>query len=459
MTMKNLVYARVIGASHIKEAIPCQDFGGVRSFDSCQVFATADGHGDERCSRSDIGSEKVVDVALTLLEIFHKEMSEEGLIEGFLTNSEEFKERVQHLMLSIVSNWRDEVGKHYLQNPLTEKEIELNQSRLAEFEKGQRIGRLYGTTLIAGLLTDDYLLLLQQGDGRCVVFDEKGEATQPIPWDEKCFLNQTTSMCDKDVLDRFRYHIIPSPQSIVACFASSDGVEDSFATLTLMESYFRKQLIRAHEIGTEKLQQEWEEILPELSETGSRDDITITGFIDTDSLESLIPIFEDTNLVVQLQSDLVDIQSRIDSMEGMGRLSHLENDKSKLESSLCVLEEEYKELSTEIDNLSQADLNEINNNNSLIRLVNSVLNSTRSLQEIHDLCEQKIVAKNSEKLELELKISELKLQIASIDAQINEYHERRNLYLFEKEEILKKIEELKDTIHSITESSSKVLES
>ena len=41
---------------------------------------------------------------------------------------------------------------------------------LIEYDRGERLEHIYGTTLIAGLLTESYLLLIQQGDGRCVVF-------------------------------------------------------------------------------------------------------------------------------------------------------------------------------------------------------------------------------------------------------------------------------------------------
>ena len=42
--------------------------------------------------------------------------------------------------------------------------------------------------------------------GKCIAFNEDGSWHEPIPWDEKCFLNKTTSLCDSSAIDEFRYY-------------------------------------------------------------------------------------------------------------------------------------------------------------------------------------------------------------------------------------------------------------
>lgn len=64
----------------------------------------------------------------------------------------------------------------------------------------------YGCTLIAYVQTKHFWLALQIGDGRCVVLNKANEWSQPIPWDDRCMLNMTTSLCDEDAVNEFRLH-------------------------------------------------------------------------------------------------------------------------------------------------------------------------------------------------------------------------------------------------------------
>lgn len=368
--MAKLINLSTIGADHIRDETPCQDFGGILERENCHIFATADGHGSSSCTRSDIGSKNAVGCALACLEEFHSQMEEEGLVEGFLQNPNDASMRIEHLILSIISYWRIAAEEDFQQHPLSESERNLSQKYLADYEKGHRIERLYGTTLIAGLLTDRYLLLLQQGDGRCVVFDEKGVVSQPIPWDDTCFLNVTTSLCDQDAIERFRYHLINlEDKKIVACFASSDGVEDSFPNLELMESYFRSQLLSISEAGFDEHLEEWSNSLPTFSSEGSRDDVTITGFIDVGSIHSLSEEFERENRIVNLNAQLLEVHKRLKSMDGMNKYSlltkrldekqtHLES----LQSKLLELEEEKESYTNELQSFLQEIENKLNVN-------------------------------------------------------------------------------------------------
>jgi len=51
---------------------------------------------------------------------------------------------------------------------------------------------------------EDYWFALHIRYGKLVVFDTAGAAYEPIPDDEHCFLNATTSICDEDALERCR---------------------------------------------------------------------------------------------------------------------------------------------------------------------------------------------------------------------------------------------------------------
>lgn len=334
--MKKLLNISVIGASHIRHDKPCQDFGSVRKGDGYLIFATADGHGDSNCTRSHIGSEIAVNSCLEALEIFYQDMRDHQLESVLEEDSIQRDDYIKHLILSVVSNWHNQVLAHFKESPLTQEERELcSEHYLSLHDQGERIEHLYGTTLIAGLMTDNYLLLLQQGDGRCVVFDSLGNPSQPIPWDDRCFANVTTSLCDRDAIESVRYHLINLKETdVVACFAGSDGVEDSFANMDLLHAYYRSKLLYCAEQGIEKLQEELSESLPLLSQTGSDDDITITGFIDEEAILPLVETFEKENQIVQLMSQLSEVDKRLESIKSMGKIDILKQKLSMVDSEI-----------------------------------------------------------------------------------------------------------------------------
>lgn len=62
----------------------------------------------------------------------------------------------------------------------------------------------YGSTLIAAAVCEKYRFGIHIGDGRFTILDKDGAFSQPVPWDDRCFLNVTTSICDDDASDRAR---------------------------------------------------------------------------------------------------------------------------------------------------------------------------------------------------------------------------------------------------------------
>ena len=55
----------VIGASHVRKGIPCEDYGIKYSDEKYLIFALGDGHGASECFRSSIGSDFVCKEAVT----------------------------------------------------------------------------------------------------------------------------------------------------------------------------------------------------------------------------------------------------------------------------------------------------------------------------------------------------------------------------------------------------------
>ena len=140
----------------------------------------------------------------------------------------------------------------------------------------------YGTTLLAAAITEFYWFAIQIGDGKCFIINRDGCVSHPVPWDERCFLNRTTSLCDNEANNNFRHYyseILPA-----AIFLGSDGIDDSFPVnnnnehLTLFYKNIYENFISE---GLHKGETQLREMLPLLTQKGSGDDISIAGIINS----------------------------------------------------------------------------------------------------------------------------------------------------------------------------------
>lgn len=355
MLRYELLCKTVRGSSHIKKETPCEDFSIVDDCGEYKIFTVADGHGDPNCPRSAIGSECACRIASEDLGEFARNISEQGW-EGKLFDEEEGKELVKQLIRSIVGKWIEAVKGELEQNPLTPEEVQKAFRYAEEYKKGIKTERMYGTTLIAGLQTERYLLLLQQGDGRCVVFDDCGNASQPIPWDDKCFGTVTTSLCDDDAVLRCRYHIVNLKNNpVIACIAGTDGVEDSFPdSMEKTHAYYRRLLCYACENGVRALEDHLTEELTSLSANGSADDITVSGIIDVERVRPLLDDFYEKNKLVDLEYEAALLSDKVRSIEEGGRLRHLEEQYNEALAEYDEAEKRYHDSAAECEALEKA---------------------------------------------------------------------------------------------------------
>jgi hypothetical protein len=354
MAMYDIINITTHGAGHIKRGEPCEDYSISVARDFYKIFVVADGHGDSNCPRSSLGSEYICKIASEELDEFAQSINNEKWEQRLFLP--EYQEKlIRHLITSIIGKWKETVVEEYMSNPLTEEERAGCDRYIQRYDAGERIEHIYGSTMIAGLMTKDYLLLLQQGDGRCDVFDAKGNVSQPIPWDDRCFANVCTSLCDSDAIESCRYYVVDiKEEPIAAVMAGSDGVEDSFPNMDLVHSYYRDLLMLASDSSIENLINYLKETLPEFSENGSRDDVSIGGFIDLEMIGKLTSKFKCDNIKVEVNSRLRMVDDRIRSMES-GKMEYLEqkyakakleyqslrNDESK--EKYFAIEEEFKQ--------------------------------------------------------------------------------------------------------------------
>ncbi|MFZ2727809.1 MAG: PP2C family serine/threonine-protein phosphatase [Methylococcaceae bacterium] len=238
------------GITHLRSDKPNQDAWGFAQSAHCTCLAVADGHGSDKHYRSDIGAKIAVTTALELLQLFAEQPFEIRPI----------KQSADYLASKIVQAWRSGVdAADQEQTPISQRYS------------------VYGTTLIAVLLTNDYVLYLQLGDGDLLILDASGQVQRPLHRDAQLLANETYSLGSEDALYHvemelqfFQYH--PQPAFI---FLATDGYANSFADdfgLCQAVQDFQTQ-INSH--GKQLIQSCLNEWLHETSELGSGDDVTV----------------------------------------------------------------------------------------------------------------------------------------------------------------------------------------
>lgn len=269
----------VQGASHIKANKVCQDFSGSVDGEKYKIAIICDGHGGDDYFRSELGSKFATEAALECLQ-------DQDFLSFIIKNRDASEKVIDAAILqlekSIIAMWNQKVYDHFEENPITPEELEkVSEKARKRYLAGERTESIYGTTIIAALLIKDFWFAIQLGDGKCVMLSSSGEWIHPIPQNEKCFLNQTTSMCDKDALDNFRHcfgNELPG-----AIFVGSDGVDDSFGyeDMAALNSFYGVVLTSFGTQIFEAAVEGLKDYLPRLSARGSGDDISIAGIINT----------------------------------------------------------------------------------------------------------------------------------------------------------------------------------
>lgn len=334
----------VQGHLHIRKNVECQDASISFSEEDGRYYIAiiSDGHGDSACLRSARGSKFVVDIAKNALIDFAELILDENgdLKPEYVADMEsptQRKYRIKQITDIIVSKWYQAISDDLSNDPLTEEDFEKVGDWSDAYRSGKRLEHIYGATLIAALRIKDYMILIQQGDGRCDVFYADATVDQPIPWDDRCHENVTTSMCDDDVATSFRHCIINLVENnVIACYVGSDGVEDSFRSMEGTHSFYRKITVDLFEKGTNDLEGYLAEFLPSFSESGSGDDVSIAGIVDIDAVEPYIDTFRTNSKRYDITEEIYSLEQRYNSMQRKHSIlkKRAEEAKKALEDSL-----------------------------------------------------------------------------------------------------------------------------
>lgn len=309
----------VIGASHIANGKPCQDYSLSYSDRYLQIAVVCDGHGGNTYFRSDVGSKLAAEITVNYLKIFANcvksskfigtdfsitakpkrnpfidldgnEVRFENLTDdqklyvqqaqAYIKSDGKYPNQqnlIKELIAQICNEWRNQINAHERHNRFTKKEFSIL--------KGSGTEKAYGCTLLAFMRTDNYWLSFQIGDGTVYCCDKSLSWKRLVPEDCECFLNYTTSLCDPNAIDEFRYSFSGLKGQPVAVMLCSDGLDGSLRTESNLQDFY-EQIIGLC-IDNEDVESELTSFFPILSENGNKDDISLAGIVDMTGLDSI----------------------------------------------------------------------------------------------------------------------------------------------------------------------------
>lgn len=304
------------GESHKSTEKPCQDCAWAESSESLSMAIVCDGHGGEPYFRSQYGSQFAVEIAKKAIRSFVDSMEDSSFtVKGkrsvfedkpftdYGTNDGKEHEIDNHahkalmwLFSSIISQWNDRIAKDACERDLDEwEQIHVDQKYKDDFHAKQQdpsatFEKIYGCTLMAYVQTPTYWFAFHIGDGKFVTVHNEGngiEFRQPIPWDERCFLNKTTSLCDSHVLEEFRYCYQGDGSFPRAVFLGSDGMDDSYGDGDNLYNFYTQLFKIIIRKGNEKALDELKKSLPIISKRGSKDDMSVACVYDDTALSAM----------------------------------------------------------------------------------------------------------------------------------------------------------------------------
>ena len=343
------------GESHILIDKVCQDYALDESKKGISIAIVCDGHGGERYFRSDVGAKFAAEISLKQIKTLVKDF---GPVAKLLEASD-------FTQVEALTTQREKgnLDEHAANNPLTEQELStVPEKYTSAFQ--DNLEKTYGCTLMAVVATQKYWFAFHIGDGKCISFDTSGDWMEPIPWDDRCFLNKTTSLCDSDAIDEFRYCYGGRPSRPAVVFLGSDGIDDSFGETENMVNFYVQiaKMLGADKDGRDKAIESLKEDLPKLSKIGSKDDMSVAALFDFDELQSArmnllqwqIDRVESKLNISHIQKDaLLEKREQLESVKDDSQQNAIEfnyvlTDIQRVEQSIEVLEKQLSKLKEEL---------------------------------------------------------------------------------------------------------------
>lgn len=269
----------VMGASHEKTNLVCQDSSAFKVGDHYAIAVVADGHGSKKHFRSHIGSKFAVEATIEAIDRFYENREE---LEKQLPMNH--KRIIKNIEKQIISNWNIKVEKHLAENPVTDDEK--SSFKPEEFE-AILPESYYGTTLVAGISGDNYTFGVQIGDGSLVAIFEDGKAVMPMEYNESAPANVTASVCNSNAASLFSSFYAPN-KKLIALYGSTDGLYTSFGSEHDFLDYH--SIITSQLVNLETFKSIIQNNMSKRSRFGTEDDISLSCIYNETLLKDRIDL-------------------------------------------------------------------------------------------------------------------------------------------------------------------------
>ena len=271
----------VMGASHEKKGIVCQDSSAFEVGNGYAVAVVADGHGSKKHFRSNLGSKFATEAAVETIRQYIQDPDE--FDKTFLDNHDRI---IKGIEKQIIYSWNNKTRKHLNENPVTMKEkskFEYDEFDEIPFES------YYGTTLVVAVACRGYTFGFQIGDGSLVAVFEDGETSMIMDYEESNPANITSSMCNANAFTMFDSFFVDSKQ-LLAIFVSTDGLYTSFGSDNDFLDYHT--IIAGQLIDVDALLPSLKNNLVKRSHFGTEDDISMSCVFNADILENNLDVIK-----------------------------------------------------------------------------------------------------------------------------------------------------------------------
>lgn len=262
----------VAGASHVRAGRPNQDAIRLpRDGEAPYIVAVSDGHGSDKCFRSDRGSRLAVAAAVVVLgELVARAGDGEVAAVAELAGA--------HVPAELARRWREAVELELAMAPFLEEELEALEAKDGAKARETVLANpllAYGATVVVAAVAERYIAFTQLGDGDILAVSEAGEVARPLPADSRLFANETTSLASPTADRDVRLAVVPLDDPPALLLLSTDGYANSFRDESEFFKVGRDLVEMIGASGLDAIARDIPTWLDETSRLGSGDDVTL----------------------------------------------------------------------------------------------------------------------------------------------------------------------------------------
>lgn len=263
----------VRGASHIRGGRECQDsMKKVERDENTVILAVADGHGSEACPYSRTGADIAVNVFCRIMEDYLDTYAErQEMLLTFFKREGDTK-----VAQAVEAEWKRRVLKAHANN---KREFALDADGNRDREA---VYRLYGSTLLGLVLTEEFLFAFQLGDGDIVEVSRKG--VQHVIEADKILGTETHSLSRPEAWRRALSCTARrdgKPRHPLLYMLSTDGMANSYKNGEEFYKTCRDYYALLQKHGVKAVAESLKGWLAETSELGCGDDVTaLCAYLD-----------------------------------------------------------------------------------------------------------------------------------------------------------------------------------